>query len=248
MRCPFAVWDPSPNYSVGWHQSPQGAMQHSTASFWNSALTTLKRPNGVYSVSSHFLIRNSDGEIRQLVDTSNRSWAQRNCNETHFSIEHDDENDPYNLVRSDALYESSGRLNGWLATEHGYTPSPETLPPHRSCVNTACPAGLDLDRVLAETLGVDVLSREEFNTWLADFKGTTIAYIADRLAKDAHHLHGEPVEGLAIARRRQLIKKLEKELGSTLPTLRPLKKIRGTKAHARQGHGPTAKQFAERER
>lgn len=196
-RCPFAEWVPSPNYSAGFDLPIVGTMQHSTASSFSSALRTLTDgTTGDRRVSSHFLIRKRDGHIVQMVDTANRSWAQRACNEQFWSIEHDDDGDPYDPLRTPAEYASSARLNAWLATKGRYEPSAETLPGHRECVNTACPAGLDLDRIIIETLGGDMaeyIERAEYERDKADLLNTITAMKA-RLAIDAHHGHGEPTE------------------------------------------------------
>jgi N-acetylmuramoyl-L-alanine amidase-like protein len=247
-RCPFAIWTPSPNYTPGRPRGVIGAMEHSTASTFNAAVTYLCTPRGTSSTSAHFVIRNSDGLIKQLVDTSDRAWHARDCNEQWVGIEHDDNGDPYNLVRSDALYAASADLNRWLAEEHGYDPDYETMQPHRNCVNTACPAGLDYERLVAETMGVNMLSREDFERWLADFKGTTIAYIADRLAKDAHHGHGEPLEPKGLRARQVEARRITADLMKKVPTLALARKMKGTVSHAKRGHGATAAEYAARRR
>lgn len=248
-RCPFAVWDPSPNYTPGWPGTHFGVMEHSTVSAFDVAVTYLKTPRGPASTSAHFVIRKSDGLIKQLVDTRDRAWHAMACNEYYIGVEHDDGGDHADPVRTPALYAASARLNRWLAAEHGFTPSHETLQPHYNCVATRCPSGLDLERILMETLGVEMLSIAEFEKWVADFRGTTIAYIADRLAKDAHHTHGEPIEPLTVRARKAQARRIYNDLVKTLPPMPKVVRPKGiTKAAARSGHGATPAQYAARKR
>lgn len=247
-RCPFAEWRPSPNYTPGRPSGVGGAMLHSMAGAFEPSITYLCTPRGPSSTSAHFGIRNSDGFIVQMVDTGDRAWHAMSCNERFIGIEGDDEGDPFGLVRSDVFYVSEARLNRWCAQTHGYAPSAETLQPHYNCVNTACPAGLDVERIVAETMGVNMLSREEFQRWVDDFRGSTVAYIADRLAKDAHHTHGEPVEPKAIRARKAEVRRITADLMKTVPSLPQPRKVRGTVAHAKRGHGATAAEYAARKR
>lgn len=220
-------------------------MQHSTASNWDSALATLTRPNGERSVSSHFMIRKRDGHIVQMVDTANRAWAQRNCNEQYWSIEHEDDADPYDSVRTPAQYAASGRLNAWLAEKGRYEPSEDTLPGHKTCVNTACPAGLDLDKIIALTIGGDMIPRDEYEKDKADLLNTLTAMKA-RLTIDAHHTHGEPLTPQT-AKKRALARTSLRELERIdLSFLKPSKRRRAIPyrkptasvlAGVRAGHG-----------
>lgn len=250
-RCPFAEWLPSPNYSLGRPGSVIGAMQHSTVSGYDAAVTYLRTARGSSSTSAHFVIRLSDGHIAQLVDTANQAWHALSCNARWVGIEHSDDGAHWDPVRTPAEYAASARLNLWLAQTHGYAPNADTIQPHRNCVSTACPSGLDIERIIIETIGgdmADYLLRSDFDIFVAQ----TVKYIGDRLGKDAHHTHStsEPIEK-ALARgtmtaaraasQAAISRRIQHDLLAFLPKRSPAR--RATKAHARAGHGVTRSQL-----
>lgn len=185
-RCPFAIWDPSPNFTPGRPGSVLGTMEHSAVGTTAATRATLKRQAGSASVSAHFTIGLLEGELYQHVDTADQAWHAITCNGRYVGKEHVDNGDHADPVRTPWQYETSAKLNGWLATVHPtFIPSAETIRPHRTCVATACPSGLDVARIIA---GGGVMTDAEWQAFLAEYAGTTKA-IKTVLAQLAHADH-----------------------------------------------------------
>ena len=164
-RCPFSEWIPSPNFSTR-TRSVVGALQHSTVGAWAPSLDELTRPDTT-PVSAHFLI-GLDGRLAQLVDTDDVAWHGRSANEQWIGIEHVDDRDHADPVRTPEQYATSARLNLWLSDMYDYLPDATTIERHRTFVNTACPSGLDVERIIIETQGgdmADYIERAEYEQY-----------------------------------------------------------------------------------
>jgi N-acetylmuramoyl-L-alanine amidase-like protein len=209
-------------------------MQHSMASAtFDGAITYLCTPRGDASTSAHFGIRKSDGHIVQMVDTDDRAWHARSCNDRWIGVEWDDEGDHADPIRTPQQYRAGAKLNLWLAQTHGYDPSAETLRPHRWCVNTACPSGLDVARIILETGGdTDMPTEAEWQAHLADEfnTATAIKSLLDPIARWVFDAPNRPLGGSKATLRKQLAV-LER---ATRPRRRAK---RATLAQVRAGHG-----------
>lgn len=240
MRCPFAEWIPSPNYSGGFNEPVRTRLQHTTVGTWDQSLRTLTSVSA--QVSAHFLI-GFDGRLAQLVDTDNRAWHARAANEFAWGIEHVDNGKYWDGVRTPEQYATSARLNRWLGDIGKLQPTADTMERHLIYVNTACPDALDVERIILETAGgdmADYVPRADFDAFVAGMKNT-VAYIADRLAKDAHHTHGpssEPIEPKAGLKKRGALATLgDVDLSFLEPSAPPKKAKRPSAAAVRAGHG-----------
>ena len=200
-------------------------MQHSMAgAFWPS-INYLCTPRGQLSTSAHFGIQMSDGHIVQMVDTDDTAWHAMSCNSAWVGIEHDDEGDHADPWRTDALYTSSSRLNQWLAQTYEYTISEATIRPHRSCVATACPSGLDVERIIIETQGGDManyIEQGEFEAYVGDVRAS---FEAVKQALHTHK-HGLATFNLVLPRKARKV---------------PTAKKKPTRAEVRSGHGRAKK-------
>lgn len=234
-RCPFAEWIPSPNFNAGRPATVLGAMQHSTVGSWDSALATLTTPNGARSVSAHFLV-GLDGRLAQMVDTNDQAWHALACNARWVGIEFVDDGDHADPVRTPEQYEMGARLNRWIATAHTYTPSDTTIRRHSTCVATACPSGLDVERIIAETLGGTLVpTQAEWNQHLAD-TANTFSAVKSLLNPIATWVFNAPNRPLGARGRRAFERALlVLDHASEARTVRPAKKP--TRAQVRAGHG-----------
>ena len=217
MRCPFAEFIPSPNHSKR-SRSVLGTLQHSTVSNWSSALAELTRDDAS-PVSAHFLI-GLDGRLAQLVDTDNAAWHAISANSRWLGVEHVDDGRHWDPVRTPEQYAMSARLNRWLADTHNYQPSAATIERHRTFVATACPSGLDVERIIIETQGgdmADYVERAEFEAYVGDVR-TTFEAVKNALHQ---HKHGIATFTLALPRKARKV-----------PTAK-----RATRAQVRAGHG-----------
>lgn len=108
--------------------------------------------------SATFLVR-MDGMIEQYTDINNTTWhaGSAEANMRSIGIEHSDQNNPYDSVRTPELYESSAWLNAWIIKMRGWYIPPNLndfinaqffrLHKNMPNVSTDCPAGLDVVRI-----------------------------------------------------------------------------------------------------
>lgn len=127
MRCPFATWAPSPNYSRGRDNTPVDLIvQHHTDGQVRTdrALAHLQNaePSSGHRVSAHFLIGQA-GDVFQLVDVDDAAWHCSGWNKRSVGIEHVART-PRELGRDDpglpltaAQLRASAQLVAWLLRE-----------------------------------------------------------------------------------------------------------------------------------
>lgn len=128
MRCPFATWTPSPNYSRGRSGvAIDKIVYHITDGQprLDRAVEHLRNPNPTGSpVSAHFLVGQA-GEVVQLVDTEDTAWHCSGWNKRSVGIEHvartpgEHGKDDPGLPLTGAQLEASARLVGWLLAQLG---------------------------------------------------------------------------------------------------------------------------------
>lgn len=126
MRCPFTIWQPSPNFSRGRSGvAVDRVVIHHTDGQprLDRAVEHLRNPNPSGSpVSAHFLVGQS-GEVVQLVDIDDTAWHCSGWNKRSVGIEHVARR-PGELGRDDpglpltpTQLASSARLVTWLLGE-----------------------------------------------------------------------------------------------------------------------------------
>ena len=152
MRCPFAVWTPSPNYSRGRSGTAvdRVVIHHTDGQpRLDRAVEHLRNPSPSGSpVSAHFLIGQA-GEVVQLVDIDSTAWHCSGWNKRSIGIEHVartpgelGQDDP-GLPLTVAQLEASARLVGWLLAQLGL--QLDAVVPHCSSpVTTHKDCGLDV--------------------------------------------------------------------------------------------------------
>ena len=102
---PSAVWDPSPNYTTA-GISQDYIIIHDTEGGFAGSVNWLT--STVSDASCHYILRSSDGYIKQLVEEQNRAWHAVNFNPYSIGLEHEGyESDPsyytYEMYHSSAL-------------------------------------------------------------------------------------------------------------------------------------------------
>lgn len=110
-----AVWSPSPNF-----KDTQNSMQyiviHVTDGSFAGALSWLKNPES--KVSSHYLVRSSDGKVIQLVSELDVAWHVRCWNPYAIGIEHEG----FTTTGEDLteeMYQSSAKLVADITARRG---------------------------------------------------------------------------------------------------------------------------------
>lgn len=228
-RCPFAEWIPSPNHSTR-SGSVLGTLQHSTVGAWAPSLAELTRAD-TSPVSAHFLI-GLDGRLAQLVDTDRVAWHAMSANDRWLGIEHVDNGNHADPVRTLEQYATSARLNRWLADMYDYPIDASTIERHRTFVATACPSGLDVERIIIEAQGGSMAEYVEiavFEAWRKalqkQLEDTLVQrWEGDRITNGLRSAAGVP---LSVRRAARLL----------IPPLQARKVKRVTRAQVRAGHG-----------
>ena len=112
--------------------------------------------------SAHFAVM-KDGTVEQYVEDENTAWGNgtgkvtlngitvENMNLISFSIEHQDDKNPQDSVRTPELYESSAQLVAYLCKKWNIPCNRDWIKGHRDLpgVTKSCPGGLDMDRIVA---------------------------------------------------------------------------------------------------
>ncbi|MEM3077631.1 MAG: peptidoglycan recognition family protein [Candidatus Nitrosotenuis sp.] len=121
---------------------------HTIVGSVNSAVATFQNPNRI--ASAHYVI----GVNRQVKMVREEDTAYHagnfDINQKSIGIEHEDNARPYD-PRPDALYEISANLVADICKRHAIPINRERIRMHRevSLRPTACPATLDIDRIVA---------------------------------------------------------------------------------------------------
>jgi hypothetical protein len=138
---------PSPNFSKGrWFGRPRFIVLHSiVGTMAHADRQFTQRGTGV---SAHYAV---DGlEVHQYVDDNNTAWHSGNFAMNNRSIGIEVAGGGSFGEAIDESYRTLALLIVQKAQEDGITISRDTVIPHRNVVATACPSGLNLDRVFAE--------------------------------------------------------------------------------------------------
>lgn len=144
----------SSNYQVGRAGKPiLYVVIHSIVGSAASAIAAFKNPARIAS-STYIVAWN--GDVTQMVREQDTPYTNGNfdVNQKSITIEHDDQGQP-NIIRPDALYEASARLIADICKRHNIPINSSRIFGHRdvriifgSGTNTACPAGLDVNRLI----------------------------------------------------------------------------------------------------
>ena len=118
---PGAVW--SPAYSGNYTNASRGAAQinyvviHTTQGSYAGAISWFK--NSSSNVSSHYVIRSSDGQVTQMVDDADIAWHDGCFNTNSIGIEHEGFVADPGKWYTEAMYKSSAKLTRWLCDQYG---------------------------------------------------------------------------------------------------------------------------------
>ncbi len=116
VEYPGAVgWVASPNYSSG-RTSYEFVLIHTMQGSYAGTKSWFQ--NSSSNVSSHYIVRSSDGQVTQMVEHRNTAWHAQCYNGRSIGIEHEGfVQDPARWY-TDAMYRESARLTRWIADRH----------------------------------------------------------------------------------------------------------------------------------
>lgn len=136
------------NYTTGRSgQVPQVVVVHT----YNGAGTYLDSwfNSPSTQASAHYSIL-KNGVVAQYVDEGNTAWHAGNwdINVRSIGIEHQDDGNPSDSVRTKELYESSAQLIASIYKKYQWDVNNKSLvKPHKDFTSTGCPGGLDINRI-----------------------------------------------------------------------------------------------------
>ncbi len=108
-------------------------------------------------VSAHYSI-GLNGDIHQHVQEADTAWHAGvwSVNLQSIGIEFEDDDDPFNVVRTPEQYASAGVLIADICTRHNLAPNRTVIRKHNEVSSThpLCPGNLDVDHVAAVVAGI----------------------------------------------------------------------------------------------
>lgn len=108
-------------------------------------------------VSVHYGV-GMDGSLRQWVEEANTAWQAGNysVNQTTIGIEHEDNGNYNDGVRTDAEYQASAELVADICRRYGFPADSSHIFIHKNVIDksrypggTACPDGLDTNKIIS---------------------------------------------------------------------------------------------------
>lgn len=118
---PGAIWNPAHTSNYG--NSNRGAsainyiVVHTTQGSYNGTISWFK--NSSSNVSSHYVVRSSDGEVTQMVDDRDVAWHDGCFNTNSIGIEHEGFVADPDVWYTEAMYLQSAKLTAWIADQYG---------------------------------------------------------------------------------------------------------------------------------
>ncbi len=109
-------WSASPNYSTN-RQSYEFVVIHTVQGSYAGCISWFKNANS--NVSSHYVVRSSDGQVTQMVEHKDVAWHASCYNGRSIGIEHEGYAQDPNTWYTPAMYAESAKLTRWIADRHG---------------------------------------------------------------------------------------------------------------------------------
>lgn len=105
---PHAIWVPAPDCNYSERTDPVSAVViHYTEGSYAGAISWFQNCDA--SVSAHYVIRSSDGQVTQMVRERDKAWHARSANAYSIGVEHEAYGDIVSYF-TDAMYASSADL------------------------------------------------------------------------------------------------------------------------------------------
>jgi N-acetyl-anhydromuramyl-L-alanine amidase AmpD len=134
---PGALWLSSPHYTSG-RTSYEYVLIHTMQGSYAGCRSWFQNPSS--KVSSHYLVRSTDGQVTQMVEHRNTAWHAQCMNSKSVGIEHEGYVQDPGRWYTDAMYQSSANLTRWIADRHGIPKTRSRIIGHAE-VPSACNTG-----------------------------------------------------------------------------------------------------------
>ena len=116
LAAAFVPADPG-NYTADGIESYDYVVVHTQQGSYDGTISWFQNPAAV--VSTHYVMRASDGEVTQMVLDKDKAYHVGNSNRYALGIEHEGFIDDPDKWYTWATYTSSARLTRWMAIKHG---------------------------------------------------------------------------------------------------------------------------------
>ena len=105
---PYAIWKPAPDCNYSQRTDPvSGVVIHYTEGSYAGCISWFQNCDA--SVSAHYVIRSSDGQVTQMVREADKAWHARSANAYTIGIEHEAYGNIWSFF-TDEMYQSSANL------------------------------------------------------------------------------------------------------------------------------------------
>ena len=131
------AWTPAhgSNQSSRGGAFPERVVIHTTEGSYSSAINWFR--NSVSNVSSHYVLRRSDGHVTQMVRDDRKAWHACQNNEDTIGLEHEGESSN-SAQWTPQLLESSAQLTAWLVQEYDIPLDREHIVGHGEIQPSSC--------------------------------------------------------------------------------------------------------------
>lgn len=148
---PMAIWDPAPECNWGPRTTPVKAVViHYTEGSYAGCISWFK--NCQSSVSAHYVIRSSDGQVTQMVHEADKAWHARSANAYTIGIEHEAYGNIWSFF-TEEMYRSSADLVRNICSRH------ETISGHRTFYRDTLDNGTCLNKGVHDLGGEDACTK-----------------------------------------------------------------------------------------
>lgn len=132
-----AAWVRSPHFSSG-RSSYEFVLIHTMQGSYAGTKSWFQNPSS--NVSSHYIVRSSDGEVTQMVEHRNTAWHAQCYNGRSIGLEHEGFVQDPGRWYTDAMYRESAKLTKWICDRHGIPKTRARIIGHNE-VPRACNTG-----------------------------------------------------------------------------------------------------------
>jgi N-acetyl-anhydromuramyl-L-alanine amidase AmpD len=148
---PPAIWDPAPECNFSERTLPVSAVViHYTEGSYAGCISWFKNCDA--SVSAHYVIRSTDGQITQMVLERDKAWHARTANGYTIGIEHEAYGNVWEFF-TEEMYRSSADLVRNICSRY------ETIDGHRTFYRDTLDSGLCLNNGLHDLGGEEACTK-----------------------------------------------------------------------------------------
>ena len=146
-----ARWIPAPDCNFSQRTDPvSGVVIHYTEGSYAGCISWFQNCDA--SVSAHYVIRSSDGQVTQMVHEADKAWHARSANAYTIGIEHEAYGNIWSYF-TEAMYQSSADLIRDICSRY------ESIDGHRTFYRDTLDSGVCLNKGLHDLGGVTACTK-----------------------------------------------------------------------------------------